>query len=133
MSIRAYWLRVTGISLALVGLLGGQLSPAYAAMTSTDSVLEQEQRSVERAELMEMLDRASVQAQLQELGVDAEAAKQRVAAMTDEEIRQLNGHLAEMPAGGDVLGVVLIVFIVFIITDMLGATDIFPFVHPINR
>ncbi len=133
MSIRAYWLRVTGISLALLGLLGGQLSPAYAAMTSTGSVLEQEQQRVERAELMEMLDRASVQAQLQELGVDAEAAKQRVAAMTDEEIRQLNGHLAEMPAGGDVLGVLLVVFIVFIITDMLGATDIFPFVHPINR
>ena len=133
MSRRAYWLKTTGIFLALLGLLGGQLSPAFAAMTSTDSVLEQEQRSVERAELLEMLDRAAVQAQLQELGVDADAAKQRVAAMTDEEIRRLNGHLAEMPAGGDVLGVALVVFIVFIITDMLGATDIFPFVHPINR
>lgn len=130
---RAYWLKITGISLALLGLLGGQLTPASAAMTSTGSVLDQQQRSVERAELLEMLDRASVQAQLQELGVDAEAAKQRVAAMTDEEIRQLNGHLAEMPVGGDVLGVALVVFIVFIITDMLGATDIFPFVHPINR
>ncbi|MFO7594188.1 MAG: DUF6627 family protein [Pseudomonadota bacterium] len=133
MNRRAYWLKMTGIFLALLGLLGGQLSPAFAAMTSTDSVLEQQQRSVERAEVLEMLDRESVQAQLQELGVDAEAAKQRVAAMTDEEIRQLNAHLAEMPAGGDVLGVVLVVFIVFIITDMLGATDIFPFVNPINR
>lgn len=133
MSRRAYWLKMTGISLALLGFLGGQLSPSYAAMTSTGSVLEQEQRSVERAELLEMLDREAVQTQLQELGVDAEAAKQRVAAMTVEEIRQLNAHLSEMPAGGDVLGVVLVVFIVFIITDMLGATDIFPFVHPINR
>jgi hypothetical protein len=52
--------------------------------------------------------------------------------MTDQEVARLNQHLAELPAGGDVLGVILILFIVFIITDMLGATDIFPFVKPVN-
>jgi hypothetical protein len=121
-----------GLSLAMLGLLGGPLSPAFASMTSTTTVLQQAQHQLERAELLEMLDRESVQAQLQELGVDAEAARQRVAAMTDDEVRQLNAHLAEMPAGGDVLSILLVVFIVFIITDMMGATDIFPFVHSIN-
>lgn len=121
-----------GLSLALLGLLGGQLSPAFASMTSTTTVLQQAQQQLERAELLEMLDRESVQMQLRELGVDAEAARQRVAAMTDDEVRQLNAHLSEMPAGGDVLSILLVVFIVFIITDMMGATDIFPFVHSIN-
>jgi hypothetical protein len=124
--------QVAAILLSLA-LLGGQLTPAYAAMTSTATLLQQEQRALERSELLEVLDRDAVQRQLRDLGVDATAAKQRVAAMTDEEVRQLNTHLAEMPAGGDVLGFVLVVFIVLVITDMLGATDVFPFVKSINN
>ena len=129
---RSHLLKRFGVALAMLGLLGGQLTPVYASMVGTSTALQQAQRSVERGELLAMLDRESVQAQLVELGVDAEAAKQRVAAMTDAEIRQLNARLAEMPAGGDVLGIVLLLFILFVITDMLGATDIFPFVHSIN-
>lgn len=121
------------VALASVALLFVQVSPAYASMVSTASALQQEQLSVDRAALAEMVDRQAVKEQLLELGVEPQAAKERVAAMTDEEIRQLNQHLAEMPAGGDVLGVLLILFIVFVITDMLGATDIFPFVHSINK
>ena len=53
--------------------------------------------------------------------------------MTDAEIAQINQRIAEMPAGGSsVLGVLLIIFIVFVITDVLGATDIFPFIKPIK-
>jgi hypothetical protein len=73
-----------------------------------------------------------VQQQLVELGVNPDAAKARVAAMTDAEIAQLNQSLADMPAGGSVLGVLLIIFLVFVITDVLGATDIFPFIKPIR-
>jgi hypothetical protein len=52
--------------------------------------------------------------------------------MTDEEIAQLNQQIDELPAGGDVLGILLVIFIVFVITDVIGATDIFPFIHPVN-
>lgn len=133
MTMRIQWKRRAGVFIAVLGLLGGQMTPAYAAMTSTPSVVQQEQLKVERSELLQALDREGVQQQLEAYGVDAEAAKQRVAAMTDEEVRQLNARLDEMPAGGDVLGIALLVFIIFIITDMLGATDIFPFVHDINN
>jgi hypothetical protein len=132
MVFRSYWLKKMGTFLAFLGLVGGQLTPAYAGMTSTTTAVQQQQRELARSELLELLDRQAVQAQLQELGVDPETAKQRVATMTDEEIRQLNGHLSEMPAGEGVLGLVALIFIVFIITDMLGATDVFPFVHPIQ-
>ncbi|MCW8972979.1 MAG: PA2779 family protein [Gammaproteobacteria bacterium] len=130
---RNYRIKQVGVMLLSVALLGGQLTPAYAAMTSTTTLLQQEQRAFERSQLLEALERESVQTQLRELGVDAEAAKQRVAAMTDGEIRQLNARLAEMPAGGDILGAVLVVFIVLVITDMLGATDVFPFVKSVNN
>jgi len=126
-------LRRFGVALACVALLGGQLTPAYAAMVGTTTVLQQAQQQIDRAAILEMLDREALSAKLVELGVDPVAARARVAALTDEEIGQLNQRLAEMPAGGDVLGIVLLLFLVFIITDMLGATDIFPFVHPINK
>lgn len=125
--------RRMGVMVACVALLGGQLSPAYASMVGTTTVLAQTQRQYDRAELLAMFDRQAVSDQLVDLGVDPLAAKARVAALTDEEIRQLNQHLADMPAGGDVLGIVVLFIIIFIITDMLGATDIFPFVHPINK
>lgn len=128
--LHSRFMKLLGALLAIVGLLGGQLSPAYAAMVGTTTALQQAQSSYDRAELLEMLDREAVQSQLQVLGVDAEAAKQRVAAMTDDEVRQLNASLADMPAGGDVLGILLVLFLVFVITDLLGATDIFPFINP---
>jgi hypothetical protein len=56
----------------------------------------------------------------------------RVNMMTAEEIEMLNRHMDELAVGGDVLGVILIIFIVFVITDVIGATDIFPFIKPVN-
>lgn len=126
-------LRRLGVALACFALLGGQLTPAYASMVGTTTVLQQAQQQIDRTELLGMFDRDAVLAQLVEFGVDPVAAKERVAALTDEEIGQLNQRLAEMPAGGDALGIVLAVFIILIITDMLGATDVFPFVHSINK
>ena len=53
--------------------------------------------------------------------------------MTDAEIAQINQRLSSLPAGSSsVVGAILIVFIVFVITDVLGATDIFPFIRPIR-
>jgi hypothetical protein len=66
------------------------------------------------------------------MGVKAEDIESRVKLMTHEEIAQLNQQIDELPAGGDLLGVILIVFIVFVITDVIGATDIFPFIKPVN-
>jgi len=126
-------LKKLGVGLATMALLGGQLTPAYASMVSTETVLQQAQHNVDRSELLKMLDREDVQGQLEAMGVDKNAAKQRVASMTDEEIHQLNSQLGDMPAGGDALGIVLFVFLVFVVTDTLGATDIFPFIPPITK
>ena len=101
-------------------------------MVGTPQVLAAEQGRLDRDRLNSLLGREDLQRQLSALGVDVEHAKDRVAALTDAEVARINQRLAELPAGGSALGVVLFIFIVFIITDALGVTDIFPFVHPIK-
>jgi hypothetical protein len=119
--------------LALLALVMLYVAPVHAAMVSTESLLNAETQAVERSQLLSMLERAEVQAQLEALGVDTQDAKARVQALTDAEVAELNARMAELPAGGDVLAVVLIIFLVFVITDVIGATDIFPFIHPVNN
>ena len=105
--------------------------PTHAAMIGNAELLGSTADS-DRTALMEMLGGDSAKQQLAALGISQEQAMQRIARMTDQEIAQLNQQLADLPAGGDVLGLLLLLFIIFIITDAIGATDIFPFVHPVK-
>lgn len=102
---------------------------AQAAMISNQTIVQQ----LDRQQAVALFNRADIQDQLTQLGVDPELAKSRVAAMSDTEIAQLNQTLADQPAGQDVLGLAFMVFVVLVVTDMLGATDVFPFVKNINR
>ncbi|MEX0960262.1 MAG: PA2779 family protein [Burkholderiales bacterium] len=84
----------------------------------------------DRALVLDTLQRADVQAKMQEMGVDPEAAMQRVAALTDDEIARLAHSIETDPAGGNsVLGFLLTIFIVLLVTDILGFTQVFPFVR----
>jgi hypothetical protein len=121
------------ISLLLVAaMVGGQALPLQAAMIGTDTLLQQQQSQYDREQLVQLLNRDEVQQQLQAMGVSLDAATQRVAQLTDSEVQQLNNHLTELPAGGDILGLAVLVFLVFVLTDVIGATDIFPFIHPVK-
>jgi hypothetical protein len=80
------------------------------------------------------LDRAEVRERMQALGVNPQAARDRVDALSDEEVAALAGRLDQLPVGGtDVLGVALIVFLVLLLTDILGYTKIFPFTRPAQK
>jgi hypothetical protein len=116
------------LSLSLIML---PLGAANSAMIGSSQLIDPQQ-GVDRATLLQSLDRQQVRDYLSQQGVDADQVKLRVVQMTDDEIATLNSHLADLPAGGDILGVILVIFVVFIVTDMLGATDVFPFVHPIR-
>lgn len=108
-------------------------APVHAAMVGTGQMLQGEEARWERAQLLQALDREAVREQLSALGVDPDHAAERVARLSDAEVAELNRRLEEMPAGGSsVLGVAAFIFVVFIITDVIGATDIFPFVRPVN-
>jgi hypothetical protein len=126
-------LKKTTALLLTAALLGAQIAPVQAAMISTAQAVAAEQGKPDRGRLMSLLEREDLQRQLAAHGVDVQDAKARVAGLTDAEAARLNQRLDQLPAGGDgVLGAILLIFIIFIITDALGATDIFPFVHPIK-
>lgn len=118
--------------LLIAAMVGGQAMPLQAAMIGTDTLLQQSQSQYDREQLVQLLSRDDVQQQLVILGVDAADARARVAQLTDSEVQQLNHRLAELPAGGDILSLAVLVFLVFVLTDVIGATDIFPFIHPVK-
>jgi hypothetical protein len=105
---------------------------ARAAMVGTDKVVEQAVKADDRARVMDFMTREDVRQQLIDLGIDPEEAFRRVASLTDAEIRQIAGELERLPAGqsavGAIVGAILIIFIVLLITDLLGLTNVFPFV-----
>jgi len=115
----------------LMGLFQIQLT--HAAMVTTNSAIQTQQLQMDRAEILDLFTQDNLRDQLTQMGVDADKASDRIASMTDAEIMQLNERLKDMPAGEGVGSVLLVVFIVFVITDMLGATDIFTFIRPIAR
>ncbi|MBU3071074.1 PA2779 family protein [Aestuariicella sp. G3-2] len=106
---------------------------AQAGMVTTQQAVSQEFVEYDRARLMEALNQEGVRDQLTGMGVDPAEIEQRIATLNADELAQLNTELANMPAGQGVVGVLLVIFVVFIITDMLCATDLFTFVKCINR
>jgi hypothetical protein len=110
------------ISSLLIVCLAGLGLPVHAGMLPTDAA------NPERLRVLTVLERSDVQAALQAHGVSSTDVKARMAAMTDDEVAQLAGQIDSLPAGGsDLLTIILVVFIVLLITDLLGLTHIFPF------
>lgn len=117
------------LSLALISV---SLGNVQAAIVSNDQVILNTQQVEDKAALLQAVQREDVQQQLSSMGVSAADVESRINQMTHEEVAQLNLHMAELPAGEGVLSAIVIIFLVFVITDVIGATDIFPFVHPVN-
>ena len=113
--------------------LGLFSSVSQAGMISTSQMQSQQQASMDRQQILTLLDRAEVQQQLIGMGVDIDAAKDRVSQLTANELSQLNAQMGELPAGGNILGLLVLIFLVFVITDVIGATDIFPFIKSVNN
>ena len=96
--------------------------PAHAGMIATD-----------HGRMVEFLDRAEVKAQLQAYGVSAAEVKARVGALTDEEAAELAARMDTLPAGGvNIISAILIVFLVLLLTDILGFTKVFPFTRTVK-
>jgi len=108
------------------------LGVAQAALVSTEQMLAGGDSAADRARVLTFLDRAEIREQIAALGVDPNEAAARVAALSDEQVREIAGQLDQLPAGqgavGVVVGAVLIIFLVLLITDLLGLTNVFPFV-----
>ncbi len=120
--------------LLVVSVTGTFVSmPAQAAIVATDSVAASAAISADRAKIAQALARADVSAELLARGVSPSDVQARVNALSDDEAAQLAQKVDALPAGGvDILGAAVLVFIVLLITDILGVTKVFPFTRPIK-
>ncbi len=107
---------------------------AQAAMVSTAQVVAADAGAQARARLAMTLQRADVQAALERNGIAPEAAQTRVAALSDEEAAAMAQQVEALPAGGDgVVGALVLIFVVLLVTDILGLTKVFPFTRSVHR
>lgn len=106
--------------------------PALAAMIDTETALDAARAQEGRQCLRAVLARKDVKNVLTARGIDPGEAKARVDALSDGEVVRLAERIEQLPSGGNALGAVLgtalIVFLVLLITDILGYTDVFPWV-----
>lgn len=91
----------------------GVMSAAQAGIVSTGAIVSAE-RDADLASIRSQLQRADVQAQMQEMGVDAASVDARLATLSDSELRDMAEQMKNAPAGGDVLVLLGAVFLVLL-------------------
>ena len=104
---------------------------AWAAMIGTDSISNENRGHSPREYLNNLLAREDIQAALVSQGIDPQEAQARIDSLSDAEVNDIVNKLDQLPAGGflgELLIVVALVFIILLFTDIAGYTDIFPFV-----
>ena len=125
--------RVACVLAIVMLVLAGPIDAAHAALITTEQAVQASAAQGDRDRVSAFLARDDVRAQMVALGVDPIEAADRVASLSDAEVRQIAGHLDQLPAGqsavGAVIGAALLIFLILLITDLLGLTDVFPFVR----
>ena len=111
--------------LCATSVFATSIESAHAGVISTQEYLDVVDREATLARIDAVLAREEVRTRLEQYGVDPVAATARVAALTDQELQRLADDLESLPAGGDLLGVVGIVFLVLLILELVGVIDIF--------
>ena len=117
-------MKATAVALLCSMTLG---LPAQAASIATVDALGTVAVTEQRAALDAFLARADVQAELERFGVEPAHAAARVAALSDAEVASLHQRVQDEVAGGSVVSALVFVFIVLLVTDILGYTKVFPF------
>ena len=98
-----------------------------ASMVTTDQVMGVAETTAARTLLETTIMRVDVQQALLAQGVNPQDIQARVAALSDSEAAQMASQLDELPAGGDGLGLIVMVFLILVVMDIICLTNIFPF------
>ncbi len=113
-------------------MISGPFQSALAVMIATETVRDMSRGQEARAQIKQLLMREDVRQALVNQGIDPGEAGARIDSLSDPEAIAVADKLDQLPAGSGALEVFLIVslvaFLVLLITDILGYTDIFPFV-----
>src|SRR5688572_26162380 len=127
MSSRMYKNTRNGLVTILAAAVLNLSSPlmARAEIIGTLTGIESQQRSSDLGRINAALDRAEVRAQLESMGVESAQVEQRLASLTDQELRSLADQIESAPAGAGLLAVVGVVFVVLLVLEAVGVIDIF--------
>jgi len=121
-----------GVCLSFAGFMAS----AQAALISTEAVAASHGVpgvADARGKVHAALERAEVMQALAARGVDPDQVRARVAALTDAEVALVAAQIDRAPAGAtDVLGAVVFIFVLLLVTDILGFTKIFPFTRSVR-
>jgi hypothetical protein len=116
-------------------LISAPWTTVSAALVTTDQVVgatATDTASANREKIVQFLQQESVRKQLTAMGVQPAEVEARLAALSPNELAQLAGRIDQMPAGQGAIGAIvvaaLIIFLVLLILDIVGITDVFPFV-----
>ena len=118
---------------AVTLLIAVPYQPLLAAMVPTDATIYEDKAEDARDYLKSLISRNDIRKSLLAKGIDPDEAKIRVESLTDSEAIAIADQIEQLPAGGGAIGVIvgaaLIIFLVLLVTDILGYTDVFPFVN----
>ena len=118
---------------AVMLLIAVPYQPLLAAMVPTEVTNYDNKAEEARDHLKSLILRSDIRKSLLSQGIDPDEAKIRVESLSDSEAIAVADQIEQLPAGasavGAIIGAALIVFLVLLATDILGYTDVFPFVN----
>ncbi|CEP35843.1 MULTISPECIES: PA2779 family protein [unclassified Halomonas] len=128
-TLRAYLstLLIAALVITSLPVAAAPTAPQSMDLVTTQSALATDHAGADRERINEILARADVQDQLVKQGVDLDEVEARVASLSDAEAQQMAEQLEQLPAGAGVVGALFAVFIILLVTDILGLTDVYPF------
>jgi len=120
----------------LMLMISGPYQSVYASLIGTETLLDGGRGQEARAYLNQLLAREDVRNALMVRGIDPAEARARIDSLSDAEAIHAADQFDQLPAGSGVIETLIIVtflvFLILLITDIAGYTDIFPFVKPMK-
>ena len=117
--------KMVAMLLILTMSLLGLPAVSLAAPIDTDTLVQLEQRGELLSRIQTQLARDDVREKFLERGVSPLEVDARIAALSTDELQTLSMQLDELPAGGSLLAVVGVVFVVLLILELVGVTNVF--------
>lgn len=121
------FLKTPGI-LTMIALLATSSihAPAMADVVTTSDLAMQAELQIQRDSVHTLMARDDVRAAMLGYGVNPADIDTRIDNLTEAELLQIQDKFEQLPAGGSVAGAVLGIILIFVLLDLLGATDVFP-------
>lgn len=127
-------LKPTSILLVVIFVLAPAYCPtASAAMIGTDVLLTPNHEPDRREFLQNLISREDIRQALVALGISPGEARARINSLSDDELENIFKNMADLPAGGDATGFVIIVgaviIVLIIIVEYFSKVKMFPQLH----